>query len=115
MPPSLLTAIDSSSHVHLIIGSNPLARARCARCVEVGALAKLVAPEESHVHYGLLNRIEERQVEWIKRDFKDEDLTTLGREEVDYVVDAVFVTLGARHPLSTGYMRGQSSMYTNNR
>jgi len=101
MTPSLLTAVDSTRHIHLIIGSNPLAGARCARSVEVGATAKLIAPEENHVHYGLMKRIEDGQVEWIKREFKDDDLTILGREEVEYVVDAVFVTLGGQHPLST--------------
>lgn len=100
MPPALLAAVDSTSHVHLIIGSNPLAGARCSRSIEVGAIPKLISPEEVHVHYGLLKRVEDGEVEWIKRDFIDEDLTTLGREEVDHVVDAVFVTLGSKHPLS---------------
>ncbi len=31
---------------------------------------------------------------------KDEDLTTLGRDEVDGVVDAVFVTVGGKNVLS---------------
>jgi uroporphyrin-III C-methyltransferase len=96
MTPALLTAVDSTSHVHLIVGSNPLASARIARSIEVGAVPKLVAPEDAVVHYGLKKRIEEGSVEWIKRDFQDEDLTSLGREEVDGVVDTVFVTLGGR-------------------
>lgn len=100
MAPALLTAVDSTSHVHLIVGSNPLAGARCSRSLEVGATARLIAPESSDLHYGLLKRIEAKEVEWIQRDFRDEDLTTLGREEVDRVVDAVFVTLGTRNPLS---------------
>ncbi|TKA51722.1 hypothetical protein B0A49_10313, partial [Cryomyces minteri] len=101
MAPALLTAIDSTSHVHLIVGSNPLAGARCNRSIEVGAKATLVAPEDATLHYGLMKRIDEGQVDWIKRSFRDEDLTTLGRDEVDHVVDAVFVTLGGKHPLST--------------
>jgi len=100
MAPALLTAVDSTNHVHLIVGSNPLAGARCTRTLEVGAKAKLVAPEDSSLHYGLMKRIDEGEVEWIKRAFKDEDLTTLGREEVDGVVDAVFVTVGGKNPLS---------------
>ena len=102
MPPALLTAVDSASHVHLIIGSNPLASARCSRAIEVGAIPKLIAPQESELHYGIVKRVEEGQVDWIKREFRDEDLTTLGRQDVGYVVDAVFVTLGARDPMSTG-------------
>ena len=51
MTPALLTAVDSTSHVHLIVGSNPLASARIARSIEVGAIPKLVAPEDAVVHY----------------------------------------------------------------
>ena len=101
MNPALLTATNCDGHVHLIVGSNPLAGARCSKCTEVGATPKLLAPAEANLHYGLTKRIEEGQVEWLKRDFRDDDLTSLGREEVDYVVDAVFVTLGGHHPLST--------------
>lgn len=100
MTPALLTAVDSTSHVHLIIGSSSLAGARCNKSVEVGAIPKLVAPQGADLHYGLVKRIDDGSVEWLKKDFADEDLTQLGRQEVDYVVDAVFVTLGGKHPLS---------------
>lgn len=100
MAPALLQAVESTDHVHLIIGSNPLAGARCSKSFEVGAKPKLIAPAEANLHYGMTKRIVEGQVEWLKRDFRDEDLTVLGREEVDNVVDAVFVTLGGHHPLS---------------
>lgn len=100
MAPALLTAVDSTSHVHLIIGSNPVAGARCTRAIEVGAKPILIAPENSNLHYGLLKRIDDSDVQWLKRGFVDEDLTRLGREEVDHVVDAVFVTMGGKHPLS---------------
>ena len=97
MAPALLTAVDATSHIHLIVGSNPLAGARCARSIEVGAKPILLAPEDSTLHYGLVKRIEAGEVKWLKRSFKDDDLTTLGREEVDSVVDAVFVTTGGKH------------------
>lgn len=100
MAPALLTAVDSTSHVHLIVGSNPLAGARCTRSLEVGAKVILVAPENVDLHSGLMKRIDEAEVVWLKRDFRDEDLTTFGRDEVDNIVDAVFVTLGARHSSS---------------
>lgn len=99
MAPALLTAVDASSHVHLIVGSNPLAGARCARSLEVGAKPILVAPENATLHYGLAKRIDEGEVEWLKRGFEDADLTTLGRTEVDGVVDAVFVTTGGKQSL----------------
>ncbi len=99
MTPALLTAVDSTQHVHLVIGSNPLAGARCSRSLEVGATVKLITFDEP-LHYGLQKRVDEGQVNWVKQNFEDSDLTTHGREEVDHVVDAVFITLGARHPLS---------------
>jgi uroporphyrin-III C-methyltransferase len=92
MAPALLTSVDSTSHIHLIVGSNPLAGSRCSKSIEVGATPILIAPESSNMHYGLLKRIEEHDIQWIKREFQENDLTTHGREEVDRVVDAVFVT-----------------------
>jgi uroporphyrin-III C-methyltransferase len=97
MAPALLTAVDSTAHIHLIIGSNPLAGARCTRSVEVGANPILIAPEDSTLHYGLAKRIEAGEVKWLKRSFQESDLTTLGRTEVDGVVDAVFVTANGKH------------------
>jgi uroporphyrin-III C-methyltransferase len=96
MAPALLTAVDSTSHVHLVIGSNPLAGARCTRSLEVGAKPILIAPAEATLHYGLVKRIDDGEVQWLKRSFKEDDLTTLGREEVDGIVDAVFVTAGGK-------------------
>lgn len=47
------------------------------------------------MHLGLKKRIEDGEVGFINRAFESEDLKTLGREEVEGVVDAVFVTLDA--------------------
>ena len=99
--PALLTAQDCLDQIHLIIGTNPLASARCAKSIEVGARPKIVAPANAEMHYVLAKRIEVEEVEWIKRPFNDSDLTTLGRSEVDGVVDAVFVTSGGKSPLAT--------------
>ena len=96
----LLTAIDCTAHVHLVIGSNPLASARSARSIEAGAKVKVVAAEAAEVHYALMKRIDEGAVEWLRRGFQDEDLQTLGRDEVEGVVDAVFITLGGKSALS---------------
>lgn len=98
--PSLLTALDCERHIHLIIGSNPLASARCAKSIEVGAKPKIIAPADADVHYVLAKRIEDGEVEWIQDGFKDDCLTTLGRDEVDNVVDAVFVASGGKSALS---------------
>lgn len=102
MAPALLTAVDSTHHIHLIVGSNPLAGARCSRAVEVGAKPILIAPEDSTLHYGLVKRIEAGEVKWIQRQFEETDLTTLGRPEVGGVVDAVYVTAGGKHTSGNG-------------
>ena len=94
MPDLLLTAQDSSGHIHLIVGANSLASARCAKSLGVGAIPKLIAPINTIVHYALLKRIEEGEVEWIRKDFEAADLRKYGRDEVDNVADAVFVTIG---------------------
>lgn len=100
MAPALLSGLDCEGQVHLIIGSNPLASARCARSIEVGAKPKILAPPNAEVHYVLAKRIEEGQVEWVQKRFEDPDLTSLGRDEVDNVVDAVFVTANGKSALS---------------
>jgi uroporphyrin-III C-methyltransferase len=99
MTPALLTAVDSTDHVHLIVGSNSLAGSRCSKSVEVGAKAKLVSPENTSMHYGLVKRIDVGEIEWIKTNFQDQYLTSVGRTEVNCVVDAVFVTLPPSDPL----------------
>lgn len=99
-PVSLLAAIDCTSHIHLIIGSNPLAAARCAKSIEVGAKPVLIAPETAELHYSLQARIDKGEVEWLQKVFEDEDVLRLGREEIGGVVDAVFVTTSSRDPLS---------------
>ncbi|EPS36817.1 hypothetical protein H072_9635 [Dactylellina haptotyla CBS 200.50] len=93
--PALLTAVPSRSHVHLVIGSNALASARCTRSLEVGAIVKLISPSSDPMHYGVRKRIDDGEVQWMDREFRMDDLTSLGREAVDNVVDAVFVTLDA--------------------
>ena len=98
--PSLLTALDCERHIHLIIGSNPLASARCAKSIEVGAKPKIIAHADADIHYVIAKRIEDGEAEWIQEGFKDDHLTNLGRDEVDNVVDAVFVTSGGKSALS---------------
>ena len=98
--PPLLISHDATGHIHLIIGSNPLANARCSKSLEVGAKPIIVAPAGAEIHYALLKKIETNGVQWIQRQFENGDLTSLGRNDVEGVVDAVFVTLGGKNPLS---------------
>ncbi|KAI9927956.1 hypothetical protein ASPWEDRAFT_113428 [Aspergillus wentii DTO 134E9] len=97
----LLAAVNADSQVHLIVGSNPLAAARCAKSLEAGAKPIIIAPETEDLQYALSERIANGSAQWVRKEFHDEDLTSLGREEVDHVVDMVFVTLGGNHPLSS--------------
>ena len=107
MAPPLLTALDTAGHVHLVIGSNPLASARCSKSLEVGARPKVIAPPDADVHYVLAKRIQDGEVEWIKKSFEDAHLSTLGRDEVDNVADAVFVTTNGK---SASSMRDLASL-----
>ncbi|KAI4113543.1 MAG: hypothetical protein LQ345_005500 [Seirophora villosa] len=102
MPPLLLTAHDCVGHIHLIVGSNSIANARCMKSIEVGAKPVVVAPPEAEIHYALRDRIEGGQVKWIKKDFEDYDVTNLGRGEVENVVDAVLPSTHSDGPLQIG-------------
>ncbi|KAI0975499.1 tetrapyrrole methylase [Xylaria arbuscula] len=93
---SLLTAVNAESHVHLIVGSNSLAAARCGQSLAAGASPVLLAPDTTELHYALQQRFDNGEVKWVKEAFQDSHLFTLGRQDVDHVVDAVFVTSGAR-------------------
>ncbi|KAI1809132.1 uroporphyrin-III C-methyltransferase [Poronia punctata] len=92
---SLLTASKVESHVHLIIGSNSLASSRCGQSISAGAYPVLIAPETTPLHSALQQLVDKGHVKWLKQAFRDSHLFTLGREEVDLVVDAVFVTVGS--------------------
>ncbi|EXF83753.1 uroporphyrin-III [Colletotrichum fioriniae PJ7] len=89
---SLLTSLNCKGNTHLIIGTNPLAAARCTQTINAGATPILIAPDTQDLHYGLQKRIDAGEVTWHRKAFTDTDLFTLGRDEVDNVVDAVFVT-----------------------
>ncbi|EEU40450.1 uncharacterized protein NECHADRAFT_32349 [Fusarium vanettenii 77-13-4] len=99
-PTSLLAALNCRDNIHLVIGTNPLAATRCGQSLNAGARPILIAPEGAELHYALQKRIDEGLVQWHKKTFEDADLLRLGREEVDGVVDAVFVTSGPRDPSS---------------
>ncbi|OBT99203.1 hypothetical protein VE01_02682 [Pseudogymnoascus verrucosus] len=103
MRTSLLTSIDATSHIHLIIGTNALAASRCAKSLEVGATPIVIFhPDECEheVHPAMQQRIDDKEVKWLAKPYHDDDISTLGRPELDGYVDAVFVTLSPQDPLS---------------
>lgn len=93
---ALLVGLDAHDAVHLVIGTNPLAAARCSASLASGAHPILVAPESAELHYGLQGKLDDGTVKWEKKVFEDSDLFRLGRAESDHIVDAVFVTSGDR-------------------
>ncbi|KAI1430510.1 uroporphyrin-III C-methyltransferase [Xylaria sp. CBS 124048] len=99
---SLLTAVNAESHVHLVIGSNPLAATRCGQSLAVGASPVLIAPETTEFHYALQKQIDDGKVKWVRETFQESHLSTLGREDVGHVVDAVFVTSGPKTDSNLG-------------
>lgn len=60
--------------------------------MSAGAHPILIAPPQSELHYSLQSKVDQGLVKWERKVFEDADLARLGREEVDFVVDAVFVT-----------------------
>ncbi|KAH0491661.1 hypothetical protein TgHK011_003082 [Trichoderma gracile] len=91
---SMLAGLNCTDNIHLVVGTNPLAAARCVQSLAAGAHPIVVAPETAELHYGLQRRIDDGSVKWVREAFADEHLFRLGREEVGGVVDAVFVTAG---------------------
>lgn len=101
MAPTLLTSTDCTGQVHLIIGSGPLASARCTRSLEVGARPILLAPSSAEFHYGVQKRIDAKGVEWVAREYatiSTDEISTLGRAEWNGFADAVFVTISPYLP-----------------
>ncbi|ATY62640.1 Uroporphyrin-III C-methyltransferase [Cordyceps militaris] len=98
LPNVLLAGLNCRGCVHLVVGKNPLAAARCAQSLGAGARPILVAPPPTtdHLHYNLQARIDDGSVKWEQKTLDDDDLFRLGRDEVGGVVDAVFVTTGTR-------------------
>jgi hypothetical protein len=88
---ALLTATMCEAQIHLVVGNNSLASARCQKSLDAGAKVVVISP--GPLSPSLQRRVDEKEVSWLSREFLKEDLTTLGREEVDGVVDLVFVTL----------------------
>ena len=94
-PLSLLTAVQAWDHVHIVLGTNPLAATRCAQSLGAGARPIVIAPETNEgPHYTLQSHIDAGEVKWLRRKFVGQDLFELGRAETGRVVDAVFIATG---------------------
>ncbi|RKU43214.1 hypothetical protein DL546_000430 [Coniochaeta pulveracea] len=92
---SLLTAIDARSHVHLIIGSNSLAATRVTQSLASGARPILISPasaDSQPLHHILESHISSGTLIYHPRPVTENDILTLGRPEINGIVDAVFIT-----------------------
>ncbi|KHO00236.1 uroporphyrinogen methylase [Metarhizium album ARSEF 1941] len=97
---TMLAGIYCTDNIHLVIGTNPLAAARCATSLAAGAHPVLVAPAAAELHCNLQTKIEQGLVRWHQKTIDEADLFSLGRDEVGRTVDAVFVASGPREPLA---------------
>ncbi|ODQ63360.1 uroporphyrin-III C-methyltransferase [Nadsonia fulvescens var. elongata DSM 6958] len=86
--PGLLTSQNITNKVSLIIGTSPLTRIRALKLLDLGA-KPIIIGSTSHIASG--------KIQHIDRPFELEDLTQLGRSEVNKVVDNVFVTLSVSY------------------
>lgn len=99
--PLFLAGIDSFDHVHIILGTNSLAAARCESSLAVGAKPIVIAHEQASIHRTLQAQIDAGNVLLKTKAFEYNDLLRLGRQQVGGVVDAVFVTTQLHNEEST--------------
>ena len=94
MPVPLLTSVDCTSHIHLVIGDNGVASKRAFRSLDAGAFCILISPVDiDDLQFDLKKLIEENRIKHVQKEFQEEHLRTFGRPEVGGIVDMVFVTL----------------------
>ncbi|PFH61246.1 hypothetical protein XA68_17880 [Ophiocordyceps unilateralis] len=87
-PTTLLAALSCKDNIHLIVGNNPLAATRCNQSLTAGAQPILVSDS---VPDPLVSLMDEGAIRW-EKEFEEGMLFRLGRDEVDGIVDAVFLT-----------------------
>lgn len=88
----MMTGTNVCGHTHVILGTNCVANTRSETSMAAGAIPIIVADENATLHQGLRRKIDQGLIHWTKKIFDDNDLFTLGREEVAHIVDAVFLT-----------------------
>jgi Putative NAD(P)-binding len=90
----LLMTVDCTAHVHLVIGNNGIASKRAGKSLEAGAQCVLISPaQREELHFELRSLVKKGRIRHVQREFCEEDLRRFGREEVDNIIDMVFVTL----------------------
>lgn len=91
---NLLASITCTDEVHLIIGVSNVASLRINSILQAGAKPILIAHQATHeIPKSIQDNISSGKLKYIEKEFDTNDLVSLGKEEVDGVVDRVFVTL----------------------
>lgn len=92
---NLLASLSCKDEVHLVVGGNcNIAALRVTSILACGAHPVLIQDTAvENFPVSLQESIDTGKVKWISQNFTSEHLTTLGRSEVDNIVDRVFVTL----------------------
>lgn len=90
MAKRLLTAVDCEKETHLIVGSTSnIAFQRALKSIDSGADPILI--HNGEISLGIKDLFDENKLQWIQKEFDLEDLVHYGREDVDFIVDKVFV------------------------
>ena len=91
---NLLASLKCSDEVHLIIGASNVASLRINSILEAGAKPVLISNQPSEKFpKSIQDNIAKGILKHIGKEYENGDLTSLGRSEVDNIVDRVFVTL----------------------
>lgn len=92
---NLLASLNCQTERHVVVGGNSnISALRINSILSCGAIPILIQKGEiSDFPVSTQEHIASGAVEWINGDFEAVHLTSLGRKEVDGVVDRVFVTL----------------------
>lgn len=86
----LLTAVDCEKEIHLIIGSTSnIAFQRALKSIGSGSNPILIF--DGKISSGIKELIDENKLQWVSKKFELNDLMIYGREDVDFIVDRVFV------------------------
>lgn len=91
--PPLLSASSLEGHHVLLLGLSNLTASRCVQLLGYGAKVFYISDvEPSSLPASLQDKIASNEITFLNRPFTSSDLSTLGREETDRIVDRVFVT-----------------------
>ncbi|KAI3406768.2 MET1 [Candida oxycetoniae] len=95
---NLLASLNSADEIHLLIGYSNITNSRVTSIINAKAIPILIVPEGSKLSPSITTHCNEEKLKiLIDNDFSESNirkhLTTLGRSEVNKIVDKVFVTL----------------------